>query len=58
MQGISGIVQQNDRHFGYRTSGLMLLFWLALAVYGTLKMRTYILKIKDNVCCDSITISV
>ena len=49
LQVISGIVQQGDRHFGYRTSGVMFIFWLTLAVYGTLKIRTYILKIKDKV---------
>ena len=46
---ISALVIDNDRLRGHRSSGLMLLFWLGLVIYGSLKLRTYILIARDQV---------
>ena len=48
-QGISAIVLYRDRYLGQRSSGLMLIVWLMLVIYGTVKFRTYILLILDQV---------
>ena len=38
-----------DRLRGHHSSGLMLVFWLGLVIYGSLKLRTYILIARDQV---------
>ena len=48
-QGISALVTSHDHHLGHRSSGLMLLLWLGLVIYGTIKFRTYILITIDRV---------
>ena len=51
---ISAMVIRRDRLRGHRSSGLMLLFWLGLVIYGTLKLRTYILIARDEVLLASV----
>ena len=43
------LVIHRDRQQGRRTSGLMLLFWLGMVIYGSLKLRTYVLVARDQV---------
>ena len=43
------LVIHRDRQHGHRSSGLMLLLWLGLVIYGSLKLRTYILIARDQV---------
>ncbi len=38
-----------DRKAGRRTSGLLLIFWLLMLIYATIKLRTYILTAMDHV---------
>ena len=44
-----GLVLVKDRQVGHRTSGLLLVFWILMMVYGTFKLRTYILTGLDKV---------
>ncbi len=46
---MSVLVIHHDRVRGQRSSGLMLLFWLGLVIYGSFKLRTYILIARDQV---------
>jgi hypothetical protein len=49
MQIMCVLVIRHDRVQGQRSSGLMLLFWLGLVIYGSFKLRTYILIARDQV---------
>ena len=40
-------MMQRDRRAGLRTSGLLLVFWVLMSVYGSFKFRTYILIAMD-----------
>ena len=53
MQVMCVLVIHHDRVQGQRSSGLMLLFWLGLVIYGSFKLRTYILIARDQVQIDS-----
>lgn len=44
-----GLLMHKDRKVGQRTSGLLLSFWLLMTIYGTFKLRTYILTGLDEV---------
>ena len=43
------LVTHKERKTGYRTSGLLLTFWILMTIYGTFKLRTYILTSLDKV---------
>ena len=40
-----------ERKRGVRSSGLIILLWISLVIYGSLKLRTYILIDEDAVSC-------
>ncbi len=46
---MAGLVMHRDRKVGLRASGLMLIFWILITIYGTFKFRTYILTGLDSV---------
>ena len=52
MQVMCALVIHHNRVQGQHSSGLMLLFWLGLVIYGSLKLRTYILIARDQVQID------
>ena len=41
----------HERRTGLRSSGLMFVFWLAMVVYGSFKLRTLTLIAEDDVSC-------
>ena len=43
------LVTHKERKTGYRTSGILLTFWILMTIYGTFKLRTYILTGLDEV---------
>lgn len=49
LQLMVGLVMHKDRKVGQRTSGILLCFWILMTVYGSLKLRTYILTGLDKV---------
>lgn len=49
LQLLVGLVMHKDRKVGQRTSGLLLCFWVLMTIYGTFKLRTYILTGLDEV---------
>ena len=49
VQLMVGLVLHRDRKIGHRTSGLLLVFWILMCVYGSFKFRTYILIGLDEV---------
>ena len=38
------------RKRGVRSSGLLIILWICLVAYGSVKLRTLILTTEDNVC--------
>lgn len=44
------MVMTMHRYSGVYSSGLALLFWLVLIIYGAFKLRTLILTAEDEVC--------
>ena len=40
-----------ERKRGVRSSGLVIMLWISLVIYGSFKLRTYILIDEDAVSC-------
>ena len=49
LQVIVALVLWQERRDGVRSSGLLFIFWLALVLYGALKLRSVILLSEDEV---------
>ncbi len=50
MKVLAALVMHQDRRVGVRSSGVLLLFWLGLVVYGSFKLRSLVLLAEDVVC--------
>ena len=49
LQGLAALLNVYERKNGTRSSGLLIVLWLSLVVWSTIKLRTYILKEMDAV---------
>ena len=49
MQVVAAVVLQWERRLGIRSSALLFLFWMSMAIYGSLKLRSLVLTSKDQV---------
>ena len=51
MQVLTAIMIYFERKRGVRSSGLVIMLWISLVIYGSFKLRTYILIDEDAVSC-------
>eukprot|EP00731_Ephydatia_muelleri_P028692 Em0020g336a len=45
---LAGVITYHERRVGVHSSGLLHLFWVAMVVYGVIKLRTLILTAQDS----------